>query len=1119
MARRTGEALSPPMGLSAEGGVNREESERESWLSRSTVCANDEEDSDDSDAEECGWSELHTPAPINVGNSTEKSTTQDSAAKRGEVYENQRIKSIASISRKQRGKRQLPSLRGFSGVEALQTKLPRTGIKRTQLERTCNIARDGTKTKKAGRCDAKLVAQTLVSVTMPSIEEVQANRRKWDLERKLQDNDRQNNPLASMKRGEARGKGSKPRLPTLNPVVPSVSAVEANRQKWDLERRLQDSDKNGIPARAFTDHGVKRNLKRKLPTLNPTTPSVGEVEDNLRKWNLERKLQDLDHCGSLSAVEVHDENLDAKRKLPSLNSAIPTISIRNQNWPSNKLERKLNGHHCASVDTGRLKEQTQAHRNKFCGVNAHNRVYAFVSIVIGWLQRCTMNSPRDDLANKKRQQCNSVGNSSSAGEWGMPNGFQISMPLSFLILFSSTAALHSAVFTFNSELRVFLGIDGYPVSLLLLVSWVLLGMVSILGGIFGDVVQNRILWLQRTVVVWSVALVSLHAAAYQVPSQVSSVSLVLGFSCASVGYGFLSTNIVALRMQYNFSSRQAIQTPLSSEEGDQSDNDSSESDGYSGGESDNDSNESESDSGSSESCYSDEDCFTESEILHSLTGRKELANRQCDVQTHKFFRGCFAAKMAGSSLMQGYYIIVVDVNALTDEESEASASSQGFHCMLLMSFLLMASLVYFCYKSWDYRLTTNNLQIDPPDSTEERFQRKLAGLEQGFADSDKTIVAWCWSSILGLFNRAIVGYALLAFVVMIFIGAGISVGAMFMSRVSVAVRLVAFLLILFGWLFTMIASSRQLNPKKRCLVREGRRLGFRARQLYLALFSLAFICVSGCVAFLRAQLYTTMVVQVCQTRLLIPGTDVLFDPELLGTTVGASSLFLLALVRAFTKSTTVLATSPESLATKAGILGEKVPTTPMHKTCSQSLSLQILPDLASCAPITRMCLAVLLYLSSIFLLSIVELYRRKAGVTPSVPARSCGSIHSEFTFLWTLPHLVLLGASDVLFRVSLQEECHELAQHSFAPKSSRLTSRRWTGTIQGVISLAEALGYTTALAFTAVLSEWLFHPEPRDMALLFLLLTAVVALTYALLKRIAARVNTHEQSYQPATFY
>lgn len=1103
------------MALGADGGVNGEEPDRESWLSRSTVCANEEEDSDDSDAEECEWSALHTPAPVNVRNSAEKSTTRDSAAKCGEVYQNQRTKRIASISRKQRGKRQLPSLRGFSGVEALQTKLPRTGITRTQLERPCNTA-DGAKIKKAGRGDAKLVAQSLASVTMPSIEEVQANRRKWDFERKLQDNDRLDNALANMKCGEVQKKGFKPRLPMLKPVVPSVSAAEANRQKWDLERRLQDSDNNHIPAHAFTDHGVKRNLKRKLPTLNPTTPSVSEVEDNLRKWNLERKLQDLDHCGSLSAVEVHDENLDSKRKLPALNSVIPPVSIGKQNWSSSKLGGKLNGHSCVSVDTGRVKEQMQGQRNELSGANAHNRIYAFVWIVISWLQRCTMNTPKDDFANKKRQQCTSVGNSRPAEKWEMPNGFQIGMPLSFLLLFFSTAALYSAVFTFNSELRVFLGIDGYPVSMLILVSWVLLGMVSFLGGIFGDVVQNRILWLHRTVVVWGVAVFSLHTAAYQVSSQVSSVSLVLGFSCASVGYGFLSTNIVALRMQYNLSSDQAIQTPLSSEEEDESESGCSESDGYSAGESDNDSSESESDSGSSESCYSDDEDLTESESLHSLTGRKELAKRQYDKQTHKFFRGCFAAKMAGSSLMQGYYIIVVDVNAPTDEGSEASASSQGFHCMLLMSFLLMTSLVYFCYESWDYRLTTSNLQKDPPNSTEERFQRKLARLEQGFADSHKTIMAWCWSSIFRLFNRAIVGYALLAFAVTILIGVSISVGVMLMSQVSVAVRLVAFLLIVFGWLFTMIASSRQLNPKKRCLVREGRRLGFRARQLYLALFSMAFICVSGCVAFLRAQLYTTMVVQVCQTRLLIPGTDVLFDPELLGTTVGASSLFLLALLRAFTKSTTALARSPGSITTKADMLGEKLPTTPMHKTKPQSLSLQILPDLTSCAPISRMCLAVLLYLSSIFLLSIVELYRRKAGVTPSVPARSCGSIHSEFTFLWTLPHLVLLGASDVLFRVSLQEECHELAQHTFAPTSSRLTSRRWTGTIQGLISLAEALGYTTALAFTAILSEWLFHPEPRDMALLFLLLTAVVALTYALLKRIAARVNTHERSYRRA---
>lgn len=168
-------------------------------------------------------------------------------------------------------------------------------------------------------------------------------------------------------------------------------------------------------------------------------------------------------------------------------------------------------------------------------------------------------------------------------------------------------------------------------------------------------------------------------------------------------------------------------------------------------------------------------------------------------------------------------------------------------------------------------------------------------------------------------------------------------------------------------------------------------------------------------------------------------------------------------------------------------------------------------------PVTRMCFAMLLYLVSIFLSSVVELYRRKASVSPSALPRSCGSVHSDFAFLWTLPYVVLLGASDALFRVSLQEQCHELARDSFSsvPSATR-PSRRWAGAVQGAISLAEALGYTAALALVAVLSHWLFRPELTDMTLLFLLLTTVVALTHALLNRIAARAQAYQRSYLSA---
>ncbi|KAE9235586.1 hypothetical protein PF005_g1397 [Phytophthora fragariae] len=195
-----------------------------------------------------------------------------------------------------------------------------------------------------------------------------------------------------------------------------------------------------------------------------------------------------------------------------------------------------------------------------------------------------------------------------------------------------------------------------------------------------------------------------------------------------------------------------------------------------------------------------------------------------------------------------------------------------------------------------------------------------------------------------------------------------------------------------------------------------------------------------------------------------------------------------------------------------------VPATPiLKKTHRTPLFRRVLPCMASCPPVARMCFAMLLYLVSAFLSSVVELYRRKASVSPSALPRSCGNVHSDFAFLWTLPYVVLLGASDALFRVSLQEQCHELARDSFpsAPSATK-PPRHWTGAVQGAISLAEALGYTAALALVAVLSRWLFRPELTDMALLFLLLTTVVALTHALLNRIAARAQAYQRTYSSA---
>ncbi|CEG49255.1 uncharacterized protein PHALS_07027 [Plasmopara halstedii] len=77
------------------------------------------------------------------------------------------------------------------------------------------------------------------------------------------------------------------------------------------------------------------------------------------------------------------------------------------------------------------------------------------------------------------------------------------------------------------------------------------------------------------------------------------------------------------------------------------------------------------------------------------------------------------------------------------------------------------------------------------------------------------------------------------------------------SQMSLLVRLVAFLIVVIGWLLTFVASSQQLKRAKRQLF-SGNQMEVRERQVYVARLAVALICVTSCVAYLRAQVYTTM---------------------------------------------------------------------------------------------------------------------------------------------------------------------------------------------------------------------------------------------------------------------
>ncbi|KAG2951934.1 hypothetical protein PC117_g3212 [Phytophthora cactorum] len=974
MARRTSERLSAATRFTADGSGD---DERESWLCRSTICADEEDDGNDTDA--CSWAQMHTPIPLSM--TLVQRRDSDEWNTWTEFKENvpKETEEFSSSSQSRKGKRKLPLLSGFSNAEALRRQLP-SASKQAQVARGTSAAK--------GNC--KINAEFEATELSPSRDEIEANRRKWDLERKLQDADRKFNSE------KASGLEQKH---DLRPVAPTTAEVEANRRKWDLERRLQDSALTGVSVDSTSGSDRKRDLRRKLQSLNPfvmkmnpPVPSAVEVEANLRKWALERRLNDAHRIDELVNVATGSEqNCELTRKLPTLNPRVLTmnpvapsaaeVEADRRKWD---LERRLYDDSVNAPQKCGLRrklenlnpfainpiipsaDEVEANRRKWdLERRLHDGDHVDVAVNAGsGLERQLSSThklplvklvasfvpgsrPQRDMESKlcstkcqlelKVQMAGSerAGHQLELEAMSSPLvarrgderfAFEINESLVYLILFSSTAVLHCAIFNFSLELRQFLRLNMYPFGILLLLCWTLVGLIHFVGGLVGDLVRHRVLLLRRTAVLWGVAVVAFHVAAFQMSPLVSSMSMVSGLLCGGIAHGIICPNVIALGVESKLCSIEAVSTPLSPE-----------------------------DSSSEEV---EEDSSAESEASYISGGSSAMSDdgqqQQSDFESHNFFTGCFAARLAGSTLVQGYYFLLVNVDTFSAENLQTTMASRGFHCMLLMSFGLMASLIYFCVQSWNYR------HSDEPDvlwesTDDQKLELKLATLEQDFNASIEALWTWSWTNLVHLCNRVLVGYALLAFVLMTLIGAGVSlVVVLLASQTSLPVRLVAFLLTVMGWLLTMVASSRQLNPTKKQLVRVCRRL----------------------------------------------------------------------------------------------------------------------------------------------------------GVSPFVLPRSCGAVHSEFTFIWTSPYMMLLGVSDALFRVSLQEACHDLARGSSK-------SRRWTGTVQGAISFAESLGYTTALSLVTVLSRWLFHPESTDMALFFLLLTTVVALTHAMLNRIAARAQDYQCLYFP----
>ncbi|KAG1700112.1 hypothetical protein DVH05_011924 [Phytophthora capsici] len=1119
MARRATERQSVGASSTSDGGVDDDRLSRDSWLSRSTICANEEDDDVGDDADTCSWSQLRTPPPFSV---LAQRRDVDETDTWNELKDCAAEKVADLPSQTCKGKRKLHLLAGFSNIEALQAQLPRNTSKQARAERGVHS-------------DCKRVGGPPGHVFLALKEEIEFNRTKWDLERHLQDTE---SACGGMPERTMDRRGN------FKPVSPTSTEEEANRRKWDLERESQDGDSASISYRT-------RELRRKLQRLNPfatkmrpAVASEAEFETHRRKWDLERNLEDTHRLRTLMKTASESEEARVGQKLPTLNQftmamnpVIPSaaeVEANRRKWDLERrlqddatgsvndmsnggLRRKLGGLYPIPIDPiGPSADDVEKDRRKWdlerrlqdedqldvsvspglppCKLPRLNLVASSVSRR-KWdteSKTCSSNGHFElklEVANRegldqKLQSEELSGPSVTDRE--LQHRFEINESLVYLILFSSTAVLHCALFNFNLELRQFLRLDIYPLGVLLLLSWAFVGLIHFVGGVVGDLVADRVALVRRTAFLWGFAVLAIHLVGFKLPPVVSSLTLGLGLSCAGVAHGIICPNLIALSVESTLGAFDAVTTPLSPQ-----DDDSSCSSG-------------------------EEESGAESEVSYSsdVSTTSTVEQHEYDGASHNFFAGCFAARLAGSSIVQGYYFLMVNVDMFASEEVQTTADSRGFNCMLLMSMFLMVSLIYFCFEFWDYYPSDED-SLSWKYDDDQQFQLKLAALEPGLDISTGTVWIWTWTDLVRLCNRALVSYALLSFTLMTLIGAGFSfVVVLLATQTSLSIRLVAFLLIVLGWLLTMVAISRQMNPTKKQLLRECRRLGLRSRHFYLVMFVVAFICVSGCVAFLRAQLYTTMVVQVCQTHLLVPGTaNTLFDPELLGTAVGTSSLIFLGFSRLLNgtpQESNLRSPGLSSAKTSVLVLSTSTLSTP-QKTLRQALSLELLPSMASYPPATRMCLAMLLYLISVFMSSVVELYRRKAGLSPSVLPRSCGSVHSEFTFLWTSPYVVLLGVSDALFRVSLQEACHDLARGSFSSPTTSHLSRRWAGTVQGAISLAEALGYTTALSLVSVLSRWLFQPKPTDMALLFLLLTTMVALTHAVLNRIATRAQTYQR--------
>lgn len=597
-----------------------------------------------------------------------------------------------------------------------------------------------------------------------------------------------------------------------------------------------------------------------------------------------------------------------------------------------------------------------------------------------------------------------------------PVVFYLKPSHAYVILFTSSATLHCAIFNFGLELRRLFSVDLQPFGSLLLLCWVLIGFVSFIGGWIGDLVNDRVLFLRRIVVLWLLGAMSFHIPYCELSPLVSLISLIVGFPCAFLAHGIMAPNVIVLGSR-------TIQQKLKNEQVRHVISEAVWNSAISSG------------------------------VCNELVigGQQSLQDKKrrrfiTQVAYCKHVSSCFAAAIAGSALVQLYFFLLVDL----DKTSPAMMiASPGFLCMACSSLLLAMTLGCFFVKTKNY---------SKPELTD--LERKMALTES--ADSFVT-----WKEFRRLCKRVRAGNAVLCFLLIVFLGASSALLSCFaVPDSSIALPLSAFLSITVGSVLSILVSLLQLSPDKKLFV-ECPNIGISVRRLYETILMVALSCASIFSAFLRAQLYTVLVVQMCQLELDVPGMNIQFHPEIIGA---LSSIVSLVFIPVYQKLLDVI------------------------------LKLNAKPEAGnengnSWSPSRRISYAILLSLLAFFLSSVTELYRRNSVMIPGKQQHCYKGSHANLNYLWATPHLVLAGTSDALFRVSLQEEF----------LSTTLASR-WPGLVQGVIALSEMIGFSSALVLTSSLSPWFFGPDASDFVLLLLLVATTIAFFYVMLKQLAQKI-------------